>query len=148
MIHSGIHSLALLGATASRRVTAVTARRQLQLQKLYYLFFRFTLEKLDLFHSMAGNFNSRMFPEYFCNISIPRETFPYISGNISLNWTKLWKLDFPTIFYDIFKILLHTLTFPIFPVSTDLNTDRNVHQGINDDVMSRQGYDWQSRKEK
>ena len=37
--------------------------------------------------------------------------------NISIvwNWTKLWKLDFPTLFYDISKIFPYYGKGPIFP---------------------------------
>ena len=59
-----------------------------------------TLEKLD--QSMEV-----LFPEYF-----------HSTDNISIlwNWTKLWKLNFPTFFYNIFKIVPYIGRGPVFPV--------------------------------
>ena len=47
------------------------------------------LKKLNLFHSMEI-----LFPEYFTT-----------TENMCMvwNWTKLWKLDFPTFFYNVSK---------------------------------------------
>ena len=55
-----------------------------------------TLGKMDLFHNMEV-----LFPEYFLNISI------------LWNWTKLWKSDFPTFFYNISK-KFHTMEEVLF----------------------------------
>ena len=56
---------------------------------LYYYFQKMT------HWAQYGSFISRVFPAYF-----------HTTDNISIlwNWTKLWKLDFPTFFYNIYKL--------------------------------------------
>ena len=74
------------------------------------MFVLLSMEKLvDLFHSMKV-----LFSEYFQNIL----GYFLTTENISIlwNWTKLWKLDFPTFFCNIHKILLYSGKGPIVPV--------------------------------
>ena len=67
-----------------------------------------SVKKLDVFHTMEY-----LFPEYLVFLEYFHTT-EYIS--IQWNWTKLWKLDFPTFFYNISKIFPYNGRGLIFPV--------------------------------
>ena len=62
---------------------------------LVVVIFSVSMENLDRFHSVEV-----LFPEYS---RVFLELYFHTTENISIlwNWTKLWKLDFPTFFYNI-----------------------------------------------